>query len=287
MKKILYICFSVFILISMAACKPTEETSLKDYVDDVRITFSGDDTINFVTQDFSVTQSIEGIILQWTSSHPEIIAIDGKVNRPDIDTEVTLTATLQLGTAREIVNFIITVKAKEVVLDPLELALNNTNALDSYTMTMTFTSGSTSYPVIVKIDSHKASVEALGDTLYYEVVGDDCYIYELNGTIWSKSSITCSEKGTSELVFLTGFSKDYFVKQNIGGTDYYVLKMEYYAALESFLNSTATSNFKMTIADTYIQTIDLVMSRDSITFNVSISLSHYNQTLVTLPVISS
>lgn len=287
MKKILYICLGVFLIISIAACKPTEETSLKDFVDDVQVTFMGEDTINSVTQDFSVTQSIEGIILQWSSSHPEIIAIDGTVTRPDIDTEVTLTATLILGTAREVINFVITVKAKEIVLDPLEVALNNTNALDGYTMTMTFTSGSTSYPVIVKIDGHKASVQALGDTIYYEVVGDDCFMYELSGVVWSKSSVTCSEKGTSELTFLTGFSKDYFVKQNISGTDYYVLKMEYYAALESFLNSTATSNFKLTIANNYIQTIDLVMSRDSITFNVSISLSLYNQTLVELPEITS
>ena len=154
-------------------------------------------------------------------------------------------------------------------------------------MNITFTSDETSYPVIVKMGETTASVEALGDTIYYEVDGETCYIYENINDVWTKSITTCSEKGTSELSFLTNFSKNYFAEQTSNGITTYLLKMEYYTSLQSFLNSSIVSNFVLTIESGYVRTIDMIMTRDSITFDVEIVISAYNQTTVTLPVIPS
>jgi len=57
--------------------------------------------------------------ISWASSNPSVIAVDGTVTRPQVDTEVTLTATITrdlLEGAKDIVEFIVKVKAK-----PMEL----------------------------------------------------------------------------------------------------------------------------------------------------------------------
>jgi len=287
MKKLFFFFLSLWLSVFLVACQPTDQELLKDFLDDVKVSYRGSDTKDAVTESIDLTEELEGVEISWTSSHPTIISSSGVVVRPDVDTEVTLTATVTLGKASETLTFVMTVKAVEIVIHPLEQALTNMNALTSYTMTIQFTSNENTYPVVVKMGETTASVEALGETVYYEVDGETCYIYELDSAVWTKNEVTCSEKGTSELSFLTNFSKDYFVEQTLDQVTYYVLKMEYYTQLQSFLNSSITSNFKMTLEAGYIRTIDMMMTRDSITFNVSIVLSLYNQTTITLPVISS
>ncbi|MDE7322594.1 MAG: hypothetical protein K2N73_07635 [Lachnospiraceae bacterium] len=51
-----------------------------------------------------------GAAIQWTSSHPDIIAADGKVTQPDKETEVTLTATVTKGSVTKTAAFKVIVK---------------------------------------------------------------------------------------------------------------------------------------------------------------------------------
>ncbi|HAX03835.1 MAG: hypothetical protein A2Y45_08050 [Tenericutes bacterium GWC2_34_14] len=287
MKKLLLTIFTLLFSLTLFACDPTEEINLDDYLDDVVVGYRGSDTEDAVTESLDLMTEIEDVTITWESSHPNIINATGVVVRPEVDTEVTLTATLTLGNQEDEVSFTVLVKAAIIPIHPLEEALNNMNGLLSYTMNITFTSDETSYPVIVKMGETTASVEALGDTIYYEVDGETCYIYENINDVWTKSITTCSEKGTSELSFLTNFSKNYFAEQTSNGITTYLLKMEYYTSLQSFLNSSIVSNFVLTIESGYVRTIDMIMTRDSITFDVEIVISAYNQTTVTLPVIPS
>ncbi len=287
MKKLLLTIFTLLFSLTLFACDPTEEINLDDYLDDVVVGYRGSDTEDAVTESLDLMTEIEDVTITWESSHPNIINATGVVVRPEVDTEVTLTATLTLGNQEDEVSFTVLVKAAIIPIHPLEEALNNMNGLLSYTMNITFTSDETSYPVIVKMGETTASVEALGDTIYYEVDGETCYIYENINDVWTKSITTCSEKGTSELSFLTNFSKNYFAEQTSNGITTYLLKMEYYTSLQSFLNSSIVSKFVLTIESGYVREIDMIMTRDSITFDVEIVISAYNQTTVTLPVIPS
>lgn len=287
MKKRLYMLMFIFLFFALIACQPKSEEELQKYIDLIEIGYQNTDTEDEVTEDLELIGKLDDVMISWSSSHPSIIDEDGNVTRPDVDTEVTLTATLTLKDATETVTFIVIVKAIPVVVDPLETALTNMNSLQNYTMTMTFETDDESYTVLVKMGELAASVEALDETIYYEVDDDVCYIYEYSEGSWVKSEVECSEKGTSELSFLTGFSKDFFVKQTAGEVTTYQLKTEHYQSLQSFLNSSSTSNFRMTLENNYIKTIWLTMTRDDITFDVTIVISAFNQTSVTLPVILS
>lgn len=287
MKKRLYMLILFLLSLTLIACQPSDADELKNVLDQISISYANNETADAVTQNLTLMDSFEDITIAWTSSHPDIVSSSGIVNRPSEDTEVTLTATLTLGDATETLIFVVTVKAVEIEIDPLEVALSNTNSATSYTMTMTFEADEESYVVTVKMADGIASVDALDEMIYYEVDGDVCYIYEYIQSEWTKSEINCSEKGTTELAFINNFSKDFFVKQQNGDSITYVLKTENYASLESFLGSSSSSNFTMTLSNDYIDTIHLTMIQDDITFDVIIQLSAFNQTTVDLPVIPS
>ena len=55
--------------------------------------------------------SMEGVTVTWTSSHPEVLGVDGKVTLPTANTEVTLTATIVCGDVNETATAKVTVKA--------------------------------------------------------------------------------------------------------------------------------------------------------------------------------
>ncbi len=287
MRKGLYILHIFILSLTLIACQPSELDQLKEVLGDVSISYQTPDNEDGVTQDLDLVTTLGGVTISWSSSHPDIISSSGEVNRPDQNTDVTLTATLTLGQATETLTFTVNVIAVEIVIDPLEQALSNVDLSDSYTMNITFETDEDSYPVTVKIAGSLASIEAFDETIYYEIDNNICYIYEFEQALWTKTEVTCSEKGTTELAFLSGFSKDYFVQQQDGESTFYVLKMDYYQSLQSFLNSSMTSNFKLTISNGYIDTIWMTMMRDDITFDVTIELHAMNQTTVTLPEISS
>jgi hypothetical protein len=170
-----------------------------------------------------------------------------------------------------------------VNLQPIDQAILNMNQADSYTMSILFKSGSESYVMLVEISQAFMRVDVLDEVVYYEVDGETCYIYEMEQMTWQKNVVNCSEKGTTELQFLSNFSSDYFVEQMIDEVKTYVLKMEHYSSLQLFLGSTITSNFRMTLSNDHINQILFTMTRNSIVFDMTITFSKFNQTTVTLP----
>ncbi len=293
MRKKLYMMISLLLItFGLFACEttptlPTDQDIVDAVIVQLEIGFATGDDSSQVTQNITLDAAINDVTITWESSHPQIISTFGIVVRPVEDTTVTLTATLTYQSYSTDKIFLVVVKAEEIVIDPLELALDQTNQALSYQMNILFNSDEDSYTVIVKMDENGARVDALGAVIYYEVVGDVCYIYELIGIEWQKSEVTCSEKGTAELSFINNFSKDYFVEQTDGSSTYYILLTDYYNSLQSFLGGVITSNFRMTLQDDYIHTISFTMVDDSITFDIVITLSGYNSTTVTLPTITS
>ncbi|MBB3108893.1 hypothetical protein FHS18_000945 [Paenibacillus phyllosphaerae] len=65
----------------------------------LEIGFADGDSVNGVTQDLILPSEgpLYGSRIEWASSHPDIIAADGKVVRPNEDTLVTLTVTVLYG----------------------------------------------------------------------------------------------------------------------------------------------------------------------------------------------
>lgn len=170
-----------------------------------------------------------------------------------------------------------------VKLKAIDAAILNFDTALSYTMSILFESGDESYVMLVEIDETAMRVEVLEEVVFYEINNQVCYFYDLNQLVWQKTTVECSEKGTNELLFLTNFSSDYFVEQIIDSITSYVLKTEYYSSLQLFLGSTITSNFRMTLIGEQINQISFVMTRNSILFDMTIRLSKFNNTSVTLP----
>lgn len=166
---------------------------------------------------------------------------------------------------------------------PLEIALESFSDVDSYTMSITFESETSTYPMTIKIDQQNAEIDALDEVIYYEVDGSLCYIYEFKATSWSKSPTTCSSKTSQELSFITNFSEDYFDEAT---TNNYQLKTNYYDILNGFLGSTSTTNFNLVLQNDVIYQMSFTMIRNAYEFDITITLSNFNQTNVTLPQVS-
>ncbi len=85
--------------------------SAKDYL--IYGTISGVNTAsNNITSNLSLPSiGLNGTTISWTVAPAGIIAADGSVIRPAVDTEVTLTATISKGTTSDTKEFVVTVKA--------------------------------------------------------------------------------------------------------------------------------------------------------------------------------
>jgi hypothetical protein len=170
---------------------------------------------------------------------------------------------------------------------PLEIAIEALAQASNYSMLITFSTADESYVMTVQMTKNAARVEALGETVFYEVTGDLCYIYERVAGIYTKNETNCSEKGTSELLFLSEFSSHNFVKQTLETEEFYLLKFEYYDQLKNFLNSSNAQNFRIYLKDQAIDYITYQMTRNDITFDVLVEIINVNQTTVNLPVLAS
>lgn len=166
---------------------------------------------------------------------------------------------------------------------PLELAFESFGDVSAYTMSVVFESPTNTYPVTIKIDDQQARVDALGETTYYEVAGTLCYIYEFKATSWTKSPTSCSTKTSQELAFITDFDVDYFDEIEMNR---YELKDDYYSLLDGFLGSTSTTNFLLILQDDLIHQISFTMIRNSYEFDITITLSNFDQTTVIFPQVS-
>lgn len=166
---------------------------------------------------------------------------------------------------------------------PLEKAFESFDDVSAYTMSLVFQSPTNTYPVTIKIDDQKARVDALGETTYYEAVNNLCYIYEFKATSWTKSPTSCSTKTNQELAFITDFDVSYFEKIE---TNRYELIEDYYSLLDGFLGSTSTTDFLLTLQDDLIYQMSFTMIRNSYEFDITITLSNFDQTTVTFPQVS-
>lgn len=169
--------------------------------------------------------------------------------------------------------------------EDLELAIENTNALNSYTLLITFKTEDATFDTIVRMSDSISRIDVLDEITYYEVDGETCYIYERFAGNWSKKSIECSQKGSLELAFLNNFSAAFFDITTVDEKQVYSLKTEHYTSLQLFFNATKIEDFVITYANDYIDTITFVMTRNLIVFNMTFRLANINQTIVSLPTV--
>ncbi|MBM7453107.1 hypothetical protein JN09_000426 [Acholeplasma morum] len=100
-------------VVMLAACGKTD-TTLKDAVADLTITYASGDSISAVTKDLPTLPAKVGeVTITWASNNTAVLSAAGKVTRPASDTVVTLTATLTFDGKTESKEFKITVKAVE------------------------------------------------------------------------------------------------------------------------------------------------------------------------------
>lgn len=171
-----------------------------------------------------------------------------------------------------------------VLPTPLFVAIETYNNSESMTMSIAMINNDTNYPLLVEIEGNKMKIEGLDEIVYYEFTNDFCYVYEMFQASWIKTSISCDQRNTSELTFFINFSEEYFEKSSsIQNT--YLLKSMYYNSLQTFLGSSITSNFVLTLDDDLITSLSFNMLRNQINFEVTITYSKFNATEVVLPTI--
>jgi hypothetical protein len=288
MKKLLFIALILIFVIFIAACDPnktpvvpTETTEPTEVVDTTSPIFFGiEDIVIYVGESFdplfgvTATDDIDGNLTNQ-------ITFTGFVNI-NIPGTYILTYSVSDQSNNQ------TTLTREVIvrLRPIDAAIMHYQSASSFTMTILFQAQSESHVMLVEIDENKMLVDAIDEVIYYEIVNDVCYLYEMNQLMWTKQVVECSEKGTLELQFLTQFNASYFEQELVGENVYYVLKSEYYQSLQLFLGSSITSNFKMTLKNEQLDQISFTMIRNSISFDMTITFTKFGTTIVSLPVVN-
>ena len=91
------------------------------------------DSAQNVRYDLTLPQTAGGMDVTWTSSNPDVIATDGTVTSPEVDTDVSLTAVFQNGLLRYEVSFDFTVTAFD--RSQLDTLLEQARAVDTTLLT--------------------------------------------------------------------------------------------------------------------------------------------------------
>jgi hypothetical protein len=110
MKKLFVLMFLLTTTFFLISCQ--EEASIEAVINGIDITFADTDSFASVTTHVGLPLSSErnkNAILSWESSYPSIIDNYGTVNRPEINTDVTLTVTVILGSQSLTRDFYVTV----------------------------------------------------------------------------------------------------------------------------------------------------------------------------------
>ena len=100
--------FTVTVLKTNAAVQEAEKAKEK-----LEISYVSGDSKDAVTQDLTLPVTVSGftgVSVTWQSDNPDILKNDGTVTRPDLDTTVTLTATLEKNGEKTKKTFTVTVK---------------------------------------------------------------------------------------------------------------------------------------------------------------------------------
>ena len=92
----------------------TDDEKIIEALSKLGITYSENDSENSVTSDvvFKLLDD-EGFTITWSSANAEVIDNQGKVNRPEVDTDVKVTVTVEYNGSKLSKSFTLTVKAKE------------------------------------------------------------------------------------------------------------------------------------------------------------------------------
>lgn len=117
-KILMTLVFIVFTALVLVACGDNDAKIIQDAKGSITITYSSGDSEDGVTRNITLPTAAGDVQISWASSHPAIISATGVVVRPEEDTEVTLTATLTLGSERDTVTFKVTVTAAEIIINP-------------------------------------------------------------------------------------------------------------------------------------------------------------------------
>ncbi len=175
----------------LAACGNALEEAVVSLEDSYKTTIGSSSYV--VTDDLSLVTSIGDVAVKWASSNEAVIATDGKVVRPNEDTEVVLTATLTSGDNKKEVKFTVTVSAVAdadqvaAAKSALEALYADTLADDEYIV-----SGDLSLPT---------SVDGSGATIAWS--SSDESIIALTGTVTSPSFT----KGDQTVTLIATISK--------------------------------------------------------------------------------
>ena len=110
--------FVVLVLKKEAAVADSDKTAVSAAKTKLNIGYAAGDSAETVTQKLTLPTNVDGVTVTWTSSHPAVVGTDGNVNRPDADTQVTLTAMLTKNAAKESKVFTVTVPKKPNLSDP-------------------------------------------------------------------------------------------------------------------------------------------------------------------------
>ena len=100
--------FTVTVLKTNAAVQEAEKAKEK-----LEISYVSGDSKDAVTQNLTLPAAVSGftgVSVTWQSDNPDILKNDGTVTRPDLDTTVTLTATLEKNGEKTKKTFTVTVK---------------------------------------------------------------------------------------------------------------------------------------------------------------------------------
>ena len=110
MKKLFVLMFLLTTTFFLISCQ--EEASIEAVINGIDITFADTDSFASVTTHVGLPLSSErnkNAILSWESSYPSIIDNYGTVNRPEVNTDVTLTLTVTVGSQSLTRDFYLTV----------------------------------------------------------------------------------------------------------------------------------------------------------------------------------
>jgi uncharacterized repeat protein (TIGR02543 family) len=91
--KYMKLVFIVMLALVLVSCDESSPYDVDEVIESLSIEFASGDDANHVTQDITLPfryLNSDDVTIQWMSSDPDIINVNGTVQRPDVDTEVTL-----------------------------------------------------------------------------------------------------------------------------------------------------------------------------------------------------
>ncbi len=123
MKRIMRVCTHLIIaagafamMISCGGLAAKDQAAVTAAVEKLAVGYASGDSAAKVTQNLTLPTNVDGVTVSWASSNSAVVGTDGKVNRPDVDTQVTLTATLTKNAATGTKPFVVLVLKKEAAV---------------------------------------------------------------------------------------------------------------------------------------------------------------------------